>query len=205
MKPVALPLSLRRALALIILLIIILVFYWVLIGSWFISPLLDISRQMDEVRLQQQHYRALLEKSKDTISQQNQTNTASLALRGLLQGDEPALVAASLMSELSKAIQEEGDKGVSCEIVQQMPITTDPHPERPYQEVGVSMMLKCRIKPLMSFLHQVESRQPWLIIETFSIHRKAEAEVKGGPGKLDVQLLIKGYMQRSGQQGTGSR
>lgn len=186
----------RRSAAVGALVLLLYLLYWLLLGSWFVGPLTEMETEKAQIKLQQQHYQALLARDRQMEKQHHLQEASTQVQAGLLPAAEPAVAAATLMNQLSAQLHKLGYNGRDCELAQQMPVTADKDPESPYREVGVSLHLKCRIRPLMAFLHRVESQRPWLIVDTLSIHRGSHAPASGAAGKLDVQLLIKGYLQR---------
>lgn len=186
----------QRIVAVLILMVVLAVGYWILIGSWFIGPLADIRQQIDQLRVQQQHNARLLNQRTQLEKQLQQARNNPLVTQSLLPGDDPTMVAADLMTRVTALIDRLSDKGAGCSISQRMPITPENDDSQPYAIVEVSLMLSCSIEPLMAILHDIEYTRPYLFVETLSIRRGGNAPASGGAGRLDVQLLVKGYMRK---------
>lgn len=186
-----------RMLAVLILLALLAAGYWILLGSWFVGPLMDIDEQISQLRTQQQHDASLLIQRPLLEKQLQQARNNPLLTQSLMPGSDPTIVAADLMTRLSALVESQADKGAGCQISQRMPITPENDPSQPYGVVEVSLMLTCGIEPLMAILHGVEYGRPYLFVETLSIKRGSSAPAHGSAGRLDVQLLVKGYMRKS--------
>ncbi|MNC55890.1 General secretion pathway protein M [compost metagenome] len=59
----------------------------------------------------------------------------------------------------------------------------------------ISLTLECAVEPLVNLLHDLEYGQPFLFVDNLSIRRPASAPASGGAGRLQVQLLLRGYLQ----------
>ena len=77
----------------------------------------------------------------------------------------------------------------------ELPITPERDSAEPYRQVKVSLTLDCAMEPLASLLHDLEYGQPLLFVDSISIRRATTAPAAGGAGRLQVHLLLRGYLQ----------
>jgi general secretion pathway protein M len=185
----------RRGAALIVLALLLLVSWWVLVQSWFAGPLSDIEDQLQDVREQQQRYAGLLAQRPALLQQLELARRDPAGRSSLLPGDDLSAVAAQLMQHSVERVKAHAGEGPGCEVVQRMPITPEQNSAQPYRHVKVSLTLDCGTEPLTRLLHDLEYSQPALFIENLSIRRAGSAPATGGPGRLRVHLLIRGYLQ----------
>ena len=185
----------RRGAALIILALVLAVAYWLLIDSWFAGPLRDIKAQAQVLREQQQRYAGVLQ-HREALQQQLQKARNDPSSNGsLLPGDDPSTVAADLMQRMADSVGRHATSGAGCVLTQRMPMTPEQDSAEPYRQVNVSLTLSCAVEPLIAFLHDVEYQQPFLFVDQLSVRRNANAPAHGGAGKLEVHLLVRGYLQ----------
>lgn len=165
--------------------------YSLLVVPLIVTPLRALDTQIQALGEQRLHYERLLA--------QRQTLEAGLHAAeddavGLLEGDDPSAVAADLMQSVAQRIKDNASLGAGCQLTQRMPIVVqDPSPG-PFRQVRLSLDLDCAIEPLATLLQQLEAEQPLLFVDEISIHRANNAPLTGGPGRLDVHLLVSGYL-----------
>ena len=185
----------RRVAALIVLALAVWAAWWLLVQSWFLDPLTQIESQADSLREQQQRYAGALQQ-RDALQQQLQQARRDPASRtSLLPGTDPSGVAADLMQRSLDLVKAHADQGPGCQVTQRMPITPEQHSIEPYRQVKVSLTLECAMEPLTDLLHDLEYAQPFLFVDHLSIRRPTSAPVSGGAGRLQVNLLLRGYLQ----------
>ncbi|WP_149088090.1 type II secretion system protein GspM [Pseudomonas prosekii] len=185
----------RRGAALIALALTLWAAWWLLVQSWFLGPLTDIETQADSLREQQQRYGGVLQQ-RDALQQQLQQARRDPASRSsLLPGTDPSGVAADLMQRSLDLVKAHADQGPGCQVTQRMPITPEQNSAEPYRQVKVSLTLECAMEPLTGLLHDLEYAQPFLFVDHVSIRRQTSAPASGGAGRLQVNLLLRGYLQ----------
>lgn len=185
----------RRVAALIVLALAVWTTWWLLVQSWFLGPLTEIESQADSLREQQQRYAGALQQ-RDALQQQLQQARRDPASRtSLLPGTDPSGVAADLMQRSLDLVRAHADQGPGCQVTQRMPITPEQNSIEPYRQVKVSLTLECAMEPLTDLLHDLEYAQPFLFVDHLSIRRPTSAPVSGGAGRLQVNLLLRGYLQ----------
>ncbi|WP_178076559.1 type II secretion system protein GspM, partial [Pseudomonas sp. 43NM1] len=113
----------------------------------------------------------------------------------LLPGTDPSGVAADLMQRSLDLVKAHADQGPGCQVTQRMPITPEQNSAEPYRQVKVSLTLECAMEPLTGLLHDLEYAQPFLFVDHVSIRRQTSAPASGGAGRLQVNLLLRGYLQ----------
>jgi general secretion pathway protein M len=187
----------RRGAALIVLALLLWAAWWLLVQSWFLDPLNALNEQADALRTQQQRYAAILQQ-RDGLEQQLQAARRDPSSRtSLLPGEDPSAVAADLMQRSLDLVKAHADQGPGCEVTQRMPITPDRDSAEPYRQVKVSLTLECAMEPLANLLHDFEYGQPFLFVDNLSLRRATSAPASGGAGRLQVHLLLRGYLQQA--------
>jgi general secretion pathway protein M len=187
----------RRGAALIVLALLLWTAWWLLVQSWFLDPLNALNEQADALRTQQQRYAAILQQ-RDGLEQQLQAARRDPSSRtSLLPGEDPSAVAADLMQRSLDLVKAHADQGPGCEVTQRMPITPDRDSAEPYRQVKVSLTLECAMEPLANLLHDFEYGQPFLFVDNLSLRRATSAPASGGAGRLQVHLLLRGYLQQA--------
>jgi general secretion pathway protein M len=190
----------RRGAALIALALVLWAAWWLLLQSWFLGPLATLDAQLQDVREQQQRYAGLLAQRPQLQQQLEQARQDPASRSSLLPGDDPSAVAAQLMQRSAELVRAHAEQGPGCELAQRMPITPEQDTAQPYRQVKVSLTLDCAAEPLARLLHAIEYGQPSLFIDSLSVRRASNAPPTGGPGRLQVHLLVRGYLQPAAAQ-----
>jgi general secretion pathway protein M len=190
----------RRGTALLVLALLIYGAWWLLVDSWFAAPLADIDRQIDDLRDQQQRYAGLLAQRPVLQKQLAAARQDPASRSSLLPGEDPSAVAAQLMQLTVDRVKAHAAQGPGCEVSQRMPITPEQDSTEPWRQVKVSLTLDCAVQPLAQLLHDLEYGQPMLFVDALSVQRANNAPASGGPGRLRVHLLVRGYLQPAGAQ-----
>lgn len=187
----------RRGAALIVLALVLWAAWWLLVQSWFLDPLNALDEQADALRTQQQRYAAILQQ-RDTLEQQLQAARRDPSSRtSLLPGEDPSAVSADLMQRSLDLVKAHAEQGPGCQVTQRMPITPERDSAEPYRQVKVSLTLECAMEPLANLLHDFEYGQPFLFVDNLSLRRATSAPASGGAGRLQVHLLLRGYLQQA--------
>lgn len=187
----------RRGAALIALALVLWAAWWLLVQSWFLDPLSVLQEQADSLRAQQQRYAGVLEQ-RGSLEQQLQAARRDPSSRtSLLPGEDPSAVAADLMQRSLDLVKAHANQGPGCEVTQRMPITAQRDSAEPYRQVKVSLTLECAMEPLANLLHDFEYSQPFLFIDNLSLRRATSAPASGGAGRLQIHLLLRGYLQQA--------
>jgi general secretion pathway protein M len=187
----------RRGAALIVLAVLLWAAWWLLVQSWFLDPLNALDEQADTLRAQQQRYAGILQQ-REGLEQQLQAARRDPSSRtSLLPGEDPSAVAADLMQRSLDLVKTHADQGPGCQVTQRMPITPEHDSAEPYRQVKVSLTLECAMEPLANLLHDVEYGQPFLFVDNLSLRRATSAPANGGAGRLQVHLLLRGYLQQA--------
>jgi general secretion pathway protein M len=194
----------RRGAALIVLALAVWAAWWLLVQSWFLDPLVAIENQADSLREQQQRYAGVLQQ-RDALQQQLQQARRDPASRSsLLSGTDPSAVAADLMQRSLDLVKAHAAQGPGCQVTQRMPIPPEQNSAEPYRQVKVSLTLECAMEPLTGLLHDLEYGQPFLFVDHVSIRRQTSAPASGGAGRLQVNLLLRGYLQPANDKEPGA-
>ena len=187
----------RRGAALIVLALLLWAAWWLLVQSWFLDPLNDLEEQADTLRAQQQRYAGIVQQRTGLQQQLQAARRDPSSRSSLLPGEDPSAVAADLMQYSLDRVKAHANQGPGCQVTQRMPITPEQDSGEPYRQVKVSLTLDCAMEPLANLLHDFEYGQPFLFVDNLSLRRSTSAPASGGAGRLQVHLLLRGYMQRA--------
>lgn len=114
---------------------------------------------------------------------------------GFLMGTNPEIVAAQLQDTVRQIA---GAAGVSLRSSQ----TLDPTPEAGFLRIGLTLELGASAAGLERVLYQLETAQPRLFVDQFSVRLPEDGSAPIGPDgqpQFTVRLTVSGY-----QRGTGS-
>ncbi|CAM3591299.1 General secretion pathway protein GspM, putative [Pseudomonas reidholzensis] len=192
----------RKIAALSLLAVVLWGLWYLVLECLWLAPLRDLDQQAQTLREQQRRQASLILQQPRLQAQLERSRHDPAQRNSLLPGDDPNAVAADLMQHAVDRVKAQAQVGPGCEITQRMPIATaeQEHPE-PYRQVKVSLTLACAIEPLATLLHSLEYGQPSLFIDQLSIRRTSAAPAQGPAGRLEVHLLIRGYLQAAPAQG----
>lgn len=190
----------RRGAALIVLTLLLWAAWWLLVQSWFLDPLNDLEEQADTLRSQQQRYAGIVQQRTGLQQQLQAARRDPSSRSSLLPGEDPSAVAADLMQYSLDRVKAHANQGPGCQVTQRMPITPEHDSAEPYRQVKVSLTLECAMEPLANLLHDFEYGQPFLFVDNLSLRRATSAPTSGGAGRLQVHLLLRGYLQQAPTQ-----
>lgn len=190
----------RRGAALIVLTLLLWAAWWLLVQSWFLDPLNDLEEQADTLRAQQQRYAGIVQQRTGLQQQLQAARRDPSSRSSLLPGEDPSAVAADLMQYSLDRVKAHANQGPGCQVTQRMPITPEHDSAEPYRQVKVSLTLDCAMEPLANLLHDFEYGQPFLFVDNLSLRRATSAPTSGGAGRLQVHLLLRGYLQQAPTQ-----
>ncbi|MFJ4064452.1 type II secretion system protein GspM [Pseudomonas sp. NPDC089996] len=179
--------------------------WYLFVDSLLLAPLRDLDEQAQTLREQQRRYASLMLQQPHLEARLRQARNDPAQRDSLLPGDDPNAVAADLMQYAVEQVRRQASTGAGCEVTQRMPIApadsdSDGARPEPYRPVKVSLTLACAIEPLAAILQALEYGQPSLFIDQLSIRRNTAA-AQGPAGRLEVHLLIRGYLQANNQGG----
>lgn len=175
------------------------IWYWV-VDSAVVSPLLQLNDEAATLEVQHQRYARLLTQRPALQAALEQARQDPASHRSLLPGDDPSAVAADLMQVVIDRTEAQADVGPGCVVTQRMPIAPEQDNTQPYRQAKVSLTLACATEPLLRLLQAIEYGQPALFVEAINVQRDGNATLEGGPGRLKVQLLVRGYLTAAGSQ-----
>lgn len=184
----------RRILAVSVLALLLWSGWYLLIDSWFATPMADLSQQMEVLQTQHQRYARALAQAPTVHAELERARQDPASRRSLLPGDDPSAVAADLMQIAVDRIKGVAALGPGCEVTQRAPIVAEPDSAQTYRQVKVSLTLACGTEPLMQALHSFEYGRPSLFVEALDVSRAVNAQPKGPAGRMKVQLLLRGYL-----------
>ncbi|RRV10682.1 general secretion pathway protein GspM [Pseudomonas sp. v388] len=185
----------RRIAALAVLALLLWIIWSLLIDSWFTGPLGELNAEAAGLREQQQRYAGQLAQLPALQAQLQQARQDPARRSSLFDGDDPSAVAADLMQHAVDTVKAHSSTSAGCEVTQRMPMVPEPVPGEAWRPVKVSLTLECAIEPLLRVLRDFEYSQPYLFVDNFTVRRAASAPALGGAGRLQVSLLLRGYLQ----------
>lgn len=195
----------RKAAALGVLALLLWALWHVLIAGLFLAPLRTLNEQTDVAREQQRRYARLILQQPTLAAQLKRTQDDPAQRNRLLSGDDPNAVAIDLMQHVVERVSAQSHLGPGCEVTQRRPIAAVEQDQgEPYRQVNVSLTLACAIEPLAGVLHDLEYGQPTLFVDQLSVRRPVAAPAQGGAGRLEVQLLVRGYLRAARSEGGDS-
>jgi len=179
----------RQTLALSLLLILMLLVVIFLIKPFFTSYF-SYGEKIDSLEQQMSIYQRLaqgLEQVDQDLTQLQQNNPYA---EYYLPETKPALAAAGLQQYLSREMRKNGGQVVSTKILNQSD-------DSPLQGVAIQVHLRLEIDQLVPLLHSLESGQPMLFVENFSVTANLR------PQSLTRKQLRE--QQQQARQGNNSR
>lgn len=197
MKPVTLSPRDSRIAAVLLLLLTLVLAYFVFLHGWFVSPLLDIRAQMDDLRDTQSRYAAAIAEKPELQKRIAMLGQGQAASQAFLPEDNPSAAAAGLMQRVVDVVAAHPEGG-SCDVTQKMPVPNPAAaPSEPYRKVAVSISLRCDVQPLAGVMQQLEQGTPYLFIEDMSIYRNPVAAQQSNALPLEVQFTLSGYIRQT--------
>lgn len=184
----------RRIVAVSVLVLIVWAFWYLVIDVWFLDPLEQLAEEAEVLQAQHQRYENLLSQWPALRKDLERARLDPVNQRSLLPGTDPSASAAELMQHAVDSVSALSKIGPGCEVSQRMPIVPEQSEAMPYRQVKVSLTLDCGVEPLTKLLQELEYGQPFLFVEALSVHRSSIASTTGGPGRLKVQMLLRGYL-----------
>ncbi|NWL49603.1 general secretion pathway protein GspM [Pseudomonas hunanensis] len=195
----------RKIVALGVLGLLAWILWYALFECLWLAPLRNLDEQAQGLREQQRRYASLMLQQPELKAQLQRIQHDPAQRNSLLPGDDPNAVAADLMQKAVEQVKAQAQLGPGCDITQRMPMApAEQEQTEPYRPVKVSLTLACAIEPLAALLHALEYGQPSLFIDQLNIRRTSSAPAHGPAGRLEVHLLIRGYMRAQPTEASGS-
>lgn len=186
-----------RIAALLLFVLVLVVGYFVLLHWWFVSPLLDVRAQMEDLRDTQSRFAAAIAEKPDLQKRIAALGQGQAASQAFLPEDNPSAAAASLMQRVVDVVAAHPEGG-SCDVTQKMPVPNPASPPgEPYRKVAVSISLRCDVQPLAGVFQQLEQSTPYLFVDDMSIYRNPVAAQQKNALPLEVQFTLSGYIRQA--------
>lgn len=196
MKLVAMKPRESRIAAMLLLAVVLVIAYFALLHWWFVSPLLGIHAEMDDLRDTHARYAAAIAEKPQLQQRIAAMGAGQAASHAFLPEDDPNAAAAGLMQRVVDAVGAHLQGG-ACDVTQKMPVTNPPAaPDEPYRKVAVSISLRCDVQPLAETLHDLEQGTPYLFVDDLSIYRNPVAAMQQASAPLEVQFTLSGYVHQ---------
>jgi len=185
-----------RIAAILLLLVALVLAYLVLLHWWFVAPLRRIDSTMDDLRLTQARYAAIIAEQPQLQKRLAALGQGQADSHAFLPEREPSAAAAGLMQRVVDDAAAHAQDG-TCEVTQKMPVTESANPhDEPYRRVAVSISLRCGMRPLVDLLYTLEHGTPYLFVSDFSLYRNPVAAMqRKDAASLEVQFTLSGYVR----------
>ncbi|HEX8374702.1 MAG TPA: type II secretion system protein GspM [Geminicoccaceae bacterium] len=125
------------------------------------------------------------------IAEERLLGRADALERALLRGSTPALAAAALQGDVTALASAMGAVVTSVQIL-------DAEPAPPFTDVGLRLTMVSDISTLRDFLYAVETREPVMLLRSFSLGRadggSGGEPLPGGSEPLTTTVEIRGYL-----------
>ncbi|CBV42656.1 type II secretion system protein GspM [Halomonas elongata] len=178
---------------------------WALVEAMLVDPLHDMAQEAETLRQRQARYAGVIAQGEALSETLERLRHASAGRDGLLPGEDPNGAAAELMRLVLERVEAQATVGPGCEVARRTPIApSTPAEDDAFRPVKAGLTLECAIEPLARVLKALEAGQPALFIDRLSLRRRSDAPDRGGPGRLEVQLLVRGYMARADAREEGA-
>lgn len=165
-----------------------------------LAPLAALDEETQALRERNQHQARLLAERPALVAALQQADHEAAQGNLLLAGEDPNAAAADLMQLVLDQVAGMAAFGPGCTVAQRTPIAPPQADAAPYRPVQVGLTLNCGMESLARLLQRLEYGQPALFVDALSLRREAGAPATGGPGRLQVQLLMRGYLQAATAQ-----
>lgn len=160
--------------------------YLVLLHWWFVAPMLDVGRQMRDLRAQHAHYAAAIAEQPALEARVARLRRGGASVGAFLPATDPSSAAANLIQRVTDVVAAHAGEGGGCSMPSKMPIEQDDTGE-PFQRVSVSITLDCDVQALAGVLHDFDRGSPYLFVDDLAMARSPV-------GRLQAQLTLSGYL-----------
>lgn len=180
----------RRVAAITLTLLACAITYLLGVHFWFVAPLARIAHDASTLNEASQQAYALLVRERERQAHLSRAEPSSTPANVLLAGPDGGAGVAQLLQLLSADLQAVTAEGMSCTLTNRTPGAPEQTGE--YVQVKVGVGLDCLIEPLGKLIYSLETRRPYLFVESLSIRRISPRE---GDNHLAVQMSISGYLR----------
>ena len=179
----------RRALALgLLAAVVLLAVAAAAVPAWLVyrqrTELVSLERRIVDLRRR-------LPAREGLIAEERLLGRADSLERALLRGSTPALAAAALQGDVTALASAMGAVVTSVQIL-------DAEPAPPFTDVGLRLTMVSDISTLRDFLYAVETREPVMLLRSFSLGRadggSGGEPLPGGSEPLTTTVEIRGYL-----------
>lgn len=194
-----------RFLALVLTLIVALLGYLLFVHWWFVAPHLAINAQMEELREQEQHFRAVIEQRAEIDKKLAEVRGYEQSNQAFLAQTDANAASADLIQRLKQSVTKFSKEDANrCQVVTNQTITGG-RPEL-YQKVTIQVNMRCDMEPLADILYELENGKPYLFVDQLMIYKQNLGFVPPGqkrqpqPSSLSVRFNLSGYVRQRGTE-----
>lgn len=193
----------RRFLAVVLALIVALLGYLVGVHWWFVAPLLAATAQMDDLRDQQQRFRAIVAERPAIESRLAEVRSFEQNNQAFLAQTDANAASADLITRLKQAVTQHAPDQNRCSILTNQTIGAG-KPEL-YTRVMIQVRMRCDLEPFSAVLYELESGKPYLFVDQLMIYKQNYGYVTPGQKKqsqsaLDIRFNLSGYLRQRGTE-----
>lgn len=188
-----------RPLALGLLLLVVVVVYFVGVHWWFVAPQIDVGKQMDDLREQQQRFAAIVSEKPDIQKRIDAVRKYEKGNQAFMQQNDPAAASASLIQRVTDVIKKRDPDGARCSAQQSTPLRRQGKDE-PYQSVSVRIRMTCDMETATGVLYDLEKGKPFLFVDELMMYRRASfyRNKSKQSSKMEIQFTLTGYLRQPG-------
>ena len=187
----------RRALALALAGLLVLLLAGIVaaplaLGYAFRSELTSVESRIDQLKARVPRRERLVDEKRELES--------TSAERLLVRASSPGVAAAQLQGDLTALASAMGASVASAQIL-------DPQSAAPFIDVGLRLTMNADISTLRDFLYAVETRDPVMIVRSFSVSRNetgTEGMLPPGTEPLTATLEVHAYLAPPAPAGADS-
>ena len=186
-----------RVLAIALLVAVVVLGYFALVHWWFTAPHLEIASEMGELREQELRFRGTIaerpriEKSLADVREFEAANPAFLP-----EADFDA-AASGLIQRLSQVVAAHATDPQRCTLIQKQ--YTRSNEKEPFDRVTVKARLRCDFEQFGPILHELETSNPVLFVDSVQIWRQTGYRTPGTnqvENYLDINFDLYGYIRK---------
>lgn len=176
-----------RLAAIVVTLVALVIAYFLLLHWWFVSPLLNVRSQMQDIDALHARYAAAIAQQPELEKRVQQLERGGATVGAFLPGNDPSTASADLIQRATDLVAAHAHEGAGCNMPSKMPIEQDDS-RSPFRRVSVSITLDCGMQPFAALLHDFNRGLPYLFVDDLQLARSPT-------GKLQAQLTLTGYLR----------
>jgi general secretion pathway protein M len=187
-----------RFLAVALLMIVLAVGYVAGVHWWFVAPQLAIATQMQDLREQQQRFRALANQRAEIERKLVEVRAFEQNNQSFLNDADANSAFSDLTQRLKQAITAHAKDENHCSIISNSNYKGGS--EETYERVTIQVRMRCDLEPFAAVVYDLENGNPYLFVDQMMISRQMPGYVAPGaktpPMQLDIRFNLSGYLRK---------